>query len=138
MNKNKEGKSYPYPNSFIFAIGYIRTYFHLPYRQTEGVIKAAGMSLPNHPFYERTCKRTNKLNIDDSDNKVDESKGSKNKLMAQRRMAAILSLFHSCVKICPLIKKHYYNILAAQKGQKFFYITVINDHYWHKMSKKIF
>ena len=42
MNENKEGKKYRYPNSFILVIGYIRVYFHLPYRQTEGIIKATG------------------------------------------------------------------------------------------------
>jgi hypothetical protein len=42
MNENKEGKKYRYPNSFILIIGYIRVYFHLPYRQTEGIIKATG------------------------------------------------------------------------------------------------
>jgi len=43
MNENKEGKNkYRYPNSFILVIGYIRVYFHLPYRQTEGIIKATG------------------------------------------------------------------------------------------------
>ena len=37
MNENKEGKKkYRYPNSFILVIGYIRVYFHLSYRQTEG------------------------------------------------------------------------------------------------------
>ncbi len=74
MNNNEEGKPYLYPDSFILAIGYIRTYFHLPYRQTEGIIKATGKSLPNHPCYEQICKRINKLNIDNSNNKIDESK----------------------------------------------------------------
>ena len=39
MNENKEGKKYRYPNSFILVIGYITIYLHLPYRQTEGIIK---------------------------------------------------------------------------------------------------
>ena len=73
MNKNEEGKPYLHPDSFILAIGCIRTYLRLPYRQTEGVIKATGRSLPNHPCYERICKRTSKLNIDDSDIEIDES-----------------------------------------------------------------
>jgi transposase len=74
MNKNKEGKPYLYPDSFILAIGCIRYYFHLPYRQTEGIIKVAGRrSLPNHPCYEQICKRINKLNIYDSDGKINES-----------------------------------------------------------------
>src|SRR5215210_7442835 len=76
MNKNKEGnKPYLYPDSLILAIGCIRYYhFHLPYRQTEGIIKAAGRrTLPNHPCYEQICKRINKLNICDSDGEIKES-----------------------------------------------------------------
>ena len=37
MNKNKEGRKFVYPDSFIKLLGYMRAYFHLPYRQTEGV-----------------------------------------------------------------------------------------------------
>ena len=35
MNKNKEGRKFVYPDSFIKLLGYMRVYFHLPYRQTE-------------------------------------------------------------------------------------------------------
>jgi hypothetical protein len=35
MNKNKKGKPFTFPNSFILAAVYIRYSFHLPYRQTE-------------------------------------------------------------------------------------------------------
>jgi len=38
MNQGKEGALYRYPNSFIQLLGYLRIYFHLPYRQTEGVV----------------------------------------------------------------------------------------------------
>jgi hypothetical protein len=38
-------------------------YFHLPYRQTEGIIKASGMNLPNHPSYSQICRRVNKMDI---------------------------------------------------------------------------
>ncbi len=64
MNENKEGKPFAFPDSFILVIGYLRTYLHLPYRQTEGVIKATGRSLPCHPSYGHICKRINRLNID--------------------------------------------------------------------------
>jgi len=64
MNKNKKGKPYSFPDSFILVIGYIRTYLHLPYRQTEGVIKATGKSLPDHPSYGHICKRINRLRVD--------------------------------------------------------------------------
>jgi hypothetical protein len=65
MNKNKKGKPFEFPDSFILAIGYIRYSFHLPYRQTEGIIKATGKRLPDSPpSYGHICKRINKLNID--------------------------------------------------------------------------
>lgn len=65
MNKNKRGKPFTFPNSFIQAIGYIRCSFHLPYRQTEGIINATGKRLPDKsPSFGHICKRINKLNID--------------------------------------------------------------------------
>ena len=60
MNKNKKGKPFEFPNSFMLVIGYIRYLFHLPYRQTEGIIKAAGKSLQGNPSYGHICKETNK------------------------------------------------------------------------------
>jgi len=64
MNRNKKGKPFVFPDSFILAIGYIRYSFHLPYRQTEGIIKAIGKRLPSNPSYGHICKRINKLSID--------------------------------------------------------------------------
>jgi hypothetical protein len=64
MNKNKKGKPFIFPDSFILVIGYIRCSFHLPYRQTEGIINATGKTLPANPSYGHICKRINKLNID--------------------------------------------------------------------------
>jgi hypothetical protein len=58
------------PDSFILIIGHIRVYLHLPYRQTEGIIKATvvGKSIPEYkqpsPSYSQICRRTNKLDID--------------------------------------------------------------------------
>ena len=63
MNENKKGKPYSFPDSFIHIIGYMRIYFHLPYRQTEGIIKATGKNLPDHPSYSQICRRVNKLDI---------------------------------------------------------------------------
>ncbi len=63
MNEKKKGKPFTFPDSFILVISHIRSYFHLPYRQTEGVIKATGKTLPSHPSYGHICKRINKLNI---------------------------------------------------------------------------
>lgn len=65
MNENKKGKRYKFPDSFILVIGHIRVYLHLPYRQTEGIIKATiGKDLPHHPCYSQICRRINKLDID--------------------------------------------------------------------------
>ena len=70
MNENKNGKKYKFPDSFILIIGHIKVYLHLPYRQTEGIIKATiGKSIledkqPAAPSYSQICRRTNKLDID--------------------------------------------------------------------------
>ena len=63
MNENKNGKKYKFPDSFILVIGHIRLCFHLPYRQTEGIIKATGKILSDHPSYSQICRRVNKLAI---------------------------------------------------------------------------
>ena len=64
MNKDKEGRKFVYPDSFIKLLGYMRVYFHLPYRQTEGVVREhASNTLPSVPDYSRICRRINKLNI---------------------------------------------------------------------------
>ncbi len=62
MNENKKGRKFSYPDSFILVIGYMRIYFRLHYRQTEGIIKVTGKNLPSHPSYGHMCKRINKLN----------------------------------------------------------------------------
>ena len=47
----------------------MRAYFHLPYRQTEGIVRAhAANTLPSSiPDYSRICRRINRLNIKISD-----------------------------------------------------------------------
>lgn len=49
MNKDKEGRKFVYPDSFIKLLGYMRAYFHLSYRQTEeGVVREhASNTLPS-------------------------------------------------------------------------------------------
>lgn len=72
MNEGKEGRKFVYPDSFIKLLGYMRAYFHLPYRQTEGIVRAhASNTLPSIPDYSRICRRINGLNIkiDDDANK---------------------------------------------------------------------
>ena len=64
MNKDKEGRKFVYPDSFIKLLGYMRAYFHLPYRQTEGVVREhASNTLPSIPDYSNISRRINKLDI---------------------------------------------------------------------------
>ena len=74
MNKNKEGRKFVYPDSFIKLLGYMRAYFHLQYRQTEGVVREhASNTLPSIPHYSNISRRINRLDIkvndDDDDDK---------------------------------------------------------------------
>jgi hypothetical protein len=74
MNKGKEGRKFVYPDSLIKLLGYMRVYFHLPYRQTEGIVRAhAANTLPSIPDYSRIRRRINRLNIKISD---DDDKSS--------------------------------------------------------------
>ncbi len=73
MNDNKKGKKYKFPDSFILLIGYIKVYFHLPYRQTEEIIKATAskrLSTDKQQSYSQICRRTNKLDI--TSNRLDD------------------------------------------------------------------
>jgi Transposase DDE domain len=61
MNEGKKG----YPDSFIQLLGYVKAYFHLPYRQTEGVVRAhATNKIPSIPDYSTINRRVNKLDIE--------------------------------------------------------------------------
>lgn len=64
MNDGKEGAVYKYPNSFLELLGYMRVYFHLPYRQAEGVVRShAKNKVPSIPHYSTINRRINKLDI---------------------------------------------------------------------------
>ncbi len=50
MNKGKVGEPFHYPDTFLLLLGYAKVYFHLPYRQTEGIVKVyAEDKLPSIP-----------------------------------------------------------------------------------------
>jgi hypothetical protein len=53
-----------YPDSFVQLLGYMKAYFHLPFRQTEGgvVVKAhaANKLLPSIPHYSTINRRVSK------------------------------------------------------------------------------
>jgi hypothetical protein len=65
MNKGKEGGRYVYPEIFVRLLGYVRVLFHLPYRQTEGFLKALRRfdSRIQVPDYSTIDRRVSKLGI---------------------------------------------------------------------------
>ena len=71
MNLGKVGEPYCYPDSFIELLGYMRAYFRLPYRQTQGVAMAHANKVPNTPHYSTISRRINKLEI-----KINEKLGN--------------------------------------------------------------
>ena len=72
MNLGKVGEPYDYPNSFIQLLGYMRAYFHLPYRQTQGVVIAhASTKIPGIQNYSTISRRINRLEI-----KINEKLGN--------------------------------------------------------------
>lgn len=64
MNKDKVGEPFHYPNTFLLLLGYAKVYFHLPYRQTEGIAKGhAKGKVPSIPDYSTISRRINRLDI---------------------------------------------------------------------------
>jgi hypothetical protein len=74
MNKDKVGEPFHYPNTFLLLLGYAKAYFHLPYRQTEGIAQGhAKGKIPSIPDFTTINRRINRLDIkikeDDNKNK---------------------------------------------------------------------
>jgi IS5 family transposase len=69
MNDRKEGGRFVYPDVFVELLGYVHLLFHLPYRQTEGFLKALRRfdSRIEVPDYSTIDRRVNRLEV-----KVDE------------------------------------------------------------------
>ncbi len=65
MNAGKEGGRYIYPEVFIRLLGYMRLLFHLPYRQTEGFLRALRRfdSRIQVPDYSTIDRRVNRLDV---------------------------------------------------------------------------
>lgn len=70
MNKDKVGEPFHYPDTFLLLLGYAKAYFHLPYRQTEGIAQGhAKGKVPSIPHYSTINRRINNLDIKIKDNK---------------------------------------------------------------------
>jgi hypothetical protein len=65
MNKGKEGGRYAYPEIFIRLLCYMRLFFHLPYRQTEGFLRGLRRfdSRVQVPDYSTIDRRVNRLDV---------------------------------------------------------------------------
>ncbi len=64
MNKDKVGEPFHYPNTFLLLLGYAKIYFHLPFRQTEGIAQGhAHGKIPSIPDYRTISRRINRLDI---------------------------------------------------------------------------
>ncbi|MDN5868964.1 MAG: transposase, partial [Candidatus Nitrosocosmicus sp.] len=64
MNKGKLGEPFHYPDTFVQMLGYAKAYFHLPYRQTEGIVKGhATDKIPSIPDFSTINRRINRLNL---------------------------------------------------------------------------
>jgi IS5 family transposase len=65
MNARKEGGRFVYPDVFVRLLGYVHLLFHLPYRQTEGFLKALRRfdSRIHVPDYSTIDRRVNRLNV---------------------------------------------------------------------------
>ncbi len=76
MNKDKVGEPFHYPDTFVLLLGYAKAYFHLPYRQTEGIAQGhAKGKLPSIPDYTTINRRINRLDIKLNDNKNKDFEG---------------------------------------------------------------
>ena len=62
-NRGKKGRRFVYPESFMEVLGYCRLYIHLPFRQTEGLVKAWLKWKTKVPTYSAIWKRVNRLHI---------------------------------------------------------------------------
>jgi hypothetical protein len=64
MNRGKLGGPFHYPDTFVLMLGYAKAYFHLPYRQTEGVVKGhAANKIPSIPDFSTISRRMNRLDV---------------------------------------------------------------------------
>jgi hypothetical protein len=74
MNQGKIGEPFHYPNTFLLLLGHAKAYFHLPYRQTEGIAQGhARGKVPSIPDYTTISRRINRLDI-----KIRDTTDSKN------------------------------------------------------------
>ncbi len=74
INQDKIGEQpFHYPITFLLLLRCAKTYFHLPYRQTENIAQDhAKVKAPSIPYFITINRRINRLDI-----KIDDTTGSK-------------------------------------------------------------
>jgi hypothetical protein len=130
MNKNKVGEPFQYPNTFLLLLGYAKVYFHVPYRQTEGIAQGhAKGKVPSISDYTTINRRINRLDIKIKD---DCSKAPKNNYI-------IIAIDSTGIKITNRgqwirdewnIRKGYLKIHVAVniKSKKILSLNVTDEH----------
>jgi hypothetical protein len=64
MNRGKPGEPFHYPDTFVLMLGYAKVYFHLPYRQTEGIVKGHMRNkIPSIPDFSTINRTINRLDV---------------------------------------------------------------------------
>ncbi len=62
MNKGKLGEPFHYPDTFVLMLGYAKVYFHLPYRQTEGIVQGhAKNKIPSIPDFSTNKQKDKQI-----------------------------------------------------------------------------
>lgn len=69
MNRKKNGRPYCYPDGFFQFLGVLHVLFNLPFRQTEGFVRALARFVPKlrKPDHATIHRRVSKLNLDLAD-----------------------------------------------------------------------
>ncbi len=92
MNQGKIGEPFHYPNTFLLLLGYAKVYFHLPYRQTEGITQAhAKGKVPSIPDFTTINRRINRLDI--------KIKGDNNKNKEFEDEYSVISIDSTGIKV---------------------------------------
>jgi hypothetical protein len=133
MNKDKVGEPFHYPDTFLLLLGYAKAYFHLPYRQTEGIAQGhAKGKVPSIPHYTTINRRINKLDIKIKDNKSNSKEFEYNDYL-------IIAIDSTGIKVTNRgqwirdkwgIRKGYLKIHIAVdiKSKKILSMKVTNEH----------
>jgi len=66
LNKGKTGRPYDYPDSFFLFLGVLHVLFNLPFRQTEGFVRALARLVPGlrKPDHATIHRRVLRLSLD--------------------------------------------------------------------------